>query len=259
VTTAGGPVAVRVEGRIGHILLNRPGAMNAITVELARQLAAALPELAERVAVIVIRGAGGNFCVGGDFHELQRLRADGPAALLPLFEGFAAVCAAIAELPVPVVAAVEGYAMAGGFELMQACDIAVVRADAVLADNHVNFGQIPGGGGSQLLPRLVGRQRALGHLLTGERVSGAQAAEWGLAYRSLPADEFEAGVAALLDRVAAKDPVALRKIKNLVYRGSGMPLPAGLAMELASVVEHVVSDGAGAEITAFTKGARHER
>lgn len=142
-------VSVRVAGRIGHVTLDRPERMNAMTVRLGAELETALRELAETVAVIVIRGAGGNFCVGGDFHELERLRAAGPAALQPLFVNFGRACSAIAELAVPVVAVVEGYAMAGGFELLQASDIALVRADATLADNHVNFGQVPGGGSSQ--------------------------------------------------------------------------------------------------------------
>ena len=141
---------------MAHIVLNRPQARNAITVALATGLADALRAAAGRARVIVIRGAGGHFCAGGDFGEVSRLRAGGPDALRPLFETFGAACELIGELPVPVVAAVEGYAMAGGFELVQACDIAIARDDAVLADNHLNFGMIPGGGGSQRLPRLAG-------------------------------------------------------------------------------------------------------
>lgn len=247
-------VAVRADGPVGRIVLDRPEAMNAITVELGRQLDRALRGLAESVNVIVIRGAGGNFSVGGDFHELERLRAEGPEALAPLFENFGRACSAIATLPVPVIAVVEGYAMAGGFELMQACDIALVRDDAKVADNHANFGQVPGGGGSQRLPRLVGRQRALGHILSGERLSGVQAAQWGLAYRSLPPAEFEAGVASFVDRLAAKDRGALGKIKKLVYEGARMPLADGLALELATVVEHVCGDSAAAGIAGFTQG-----
>src|SRR5690606_30959363 len=139
---------------------------------LGRELAAALFALGARedVSVVLIRGAGGNFSAGGDIDEVRRLRPGGPAALAPLFENFARACAAVARIPQPVVAAVEGVATAGGFELMQAADIALVHADAVLCDNHVRFGLVPGGGGSQRLPRLVGRQRALGHLLGGERL-----------------------------------------------------------------------------------------
>jgi enoyl-CoA hydratase/carnithine racemase len=253
--TADPVVSARTEGPVGHILLNRPEVMNAITVELGRQLEQALAELAGSVTVVVIRGAGGNFSVGGDFRELQRLRELGPAALASLFENFGRACSVIAGLPVPVVAAVEGYAMAGGFELMQACDVALVSADAKLADNHVNFGQVPGGGGSQRLPRLVGRQRALGHMLSGERLTGAQAAEWGLAYRSFPPADFDAGVASYVARLAAKDRGALGTIKRLVYAGLPMPLPEALALELATVIDHAGGDAAAVGIAAFTEKA----
>src|SRR5439155_27380674 len=145
------PVLIAVDGRIARITLNRPAAMNAITVALARALEDALARAPDEADVIVVRGAGGNFSVGGDFNELERLRAEGTDAMAALFDGFGRACALIAELPVPVVAAVEGYAMAGGFELMQASDVVIVRDDATIADNHSNFGQVPGGGSSQRL------------------------------------------------------------------------------------------------------------
>jgi enoyl-CoA hydratase/carnithine racemase len=237
-------ILTEVDEGVGRLTLNRPGAMNAVTTELAVELEAGLARLAGQARVIVIRGAGGNFCVGGDFKALESILGD-PAALRELFEAFHRACDLIAELPVPVVAAVEGNAMAGGFELMQACDFALVRDDARLADNHSNFGQLPGGGGSQRLPRLVGRQRALGLLLTGDRISGAQAAEWGLAYRSLPADEFDAALDELAEKLAAKSPEALAGIKALVREGLERPLAAGLALEVDRVVDHVAGAGVG--------------
>ncbi len=130
--------------------------------------------------MIVIRGAGGNFSVGGDFKQVEELRAAGPQPLRALFEAFARACNAAGAVDVPVLAAVEGYALAGGFELMRACDVAIVRDDARVGDHHASAGVIPGGGGSQRLPRLVGRQRALGLILTGDHLSGVEAAAWGL-------------------------------------------------------------------------------
>jgi len=105
-------------GAVGRITLNRPETMNAVTVELGAQLEEAIRDLAETCRVIVIRGAGGNFSVGGNFHQLQELQSRGREAMRPLFENFRASCAAISEVDVPVVAAVEGYATAGGFELI---------------------------------------------------------------------------------------------------------------------------------------------
>jgi enoyl-CoA hydratase/carnithine racemase len=257
ISTMAQVVLRETQGAVGLITLNRPEAYNAITVELGQELEAALRELAADARVIVIRGAGGNFSVGGDFKELERLRAAGVEAMRGLFAAFARACGAIAQLPVPVIAAVEGYALAGGFELMQAADVALVRADAKLGDNHSNFGQVPGGGGSQRLPRLAGRQRALGLILSGERLTGAQAVDWGLAYRAFPASEFEAGVSEFAAKLAAKDRAAQRRIKRLVYDGLSMSLGDGLERELETVLEHLQGESAGAGIAAF--GARSAR
>jgi enoyl-CoA hydratase len=240
------------DGAIGRITLNRPEAMNAITVALGAQLETALRELAPKVRVIVLRGAGGNFSVGGDFHELQRLRGEGRDAMAELFANFGRACSAIAELDVPVVAAVEGYAMAGGFELMQASDIALVHENVKLADTHSNHGMVPGGGSTQRLPRLVGRQRALGHILTGDRLSADQAVAWGLAYRALPVDTFDADVDAFAAALAAKDPVALKRSKQLVYAGLRLPLQDGLALEQSTVLDHLTEDSSGTGIDEFT-------
>lgn len=245
-------VRTSVTGRVGRILLDRPEAMNAITVELGAQLERALIGLAEEADVIVIGGAGGNFSVGGDFHELQRLREQGPGALRPLLENFGRACAAIARLPVPVVAAVEGFATAGGFELMQACDIVLVSENAKIADNHARFGQVPGGGSTQRLPRLAGRQRALAHILTGDRLTGAEAVAWGLAYRCLPADGFQAAVAEFAEGLAGRDRDAQAKIKKLVHDGLALPLQEGLERELETVMEHLGGESAAHGITAFT-------
>jgi enoyl-CoA hydratase/carnithine racemase len=245
------PVLTRRDGKVGHLTLNRPDAMNAITVELAQALEAGLRALAEEINVIVVRGAGGNFSVGGGFKALQKLRADGDDAMRELFESFARACGAIAELPVPVVAAVEGYALAGGFELMQACDFALVREDARIGDNHSNFGQVPGGGSSQRLPRLIGRQRALGLMLTGDKISGLQAAEWGLAYRALPAEDFDAAVVDVAEQLAGKSREALRGIKTLVYEGLERPLAEGIDREIDAVLAHLHGDSAGAGIEKF--------
>ncbi|HWJ82459.1 MAG TPA: enoyl-CoA hydratase/isomerase family protein [Nocardioides sp.] len=250
-TTA--PVRLDIDGPVGRITLDRPEAMNAVTLDLARQLGAAVRDAAatDGVRVLLIRGAGGNFCAGGDFDEVQRLRAEGADALRRLFESFGGACAAIGEVEQPVVAAVEGVATAGGFELMQACDVALVRDDARICDNHVNFGMVPGGGGSQRLPRLVGRQRALGHLLSGERLSGVDAVAWGLAHRWFDAAAFDAGVDEFVARLAGRRPDAVAGIKRLVRGGLDVGLEEGLAHEVDAVVAHIAGEAGEASMTSF--------
>lgn len=225
--------------RVGHVTLNRPDAMNAVTVELARALEQALVSASHDADVIVVRGARGNFCVGGDVKELERLRHEGSGAVAGLFEHFGRACAVIAELPVPVLAVVEGHAVAGGFELMQSCDLALVCSSARIGDHHARFGMIPGGGGSQRLPRLVGRQRALGLMLTGDSLSGTEAADWGLAYRAVPAAELDAAADELARRLTRAGREATSRMKELVNGGLEQPLETGLAWEREVVVAHL--------------------
>ena len=240
------PVSVSAAAGIGTIVLNRPEHMNAVNVELAVALERALVTLGSdpTINVVLLRGGGGNFCAGGDFGEVERLREEGPEALRVLFEAFRKACDAIATVEVPVVAAVEGVAAAGGFELMQAVDIVLVRDDAKIADNHVRFGMIPGGGSTQRLPRLVGRQQAMGLLLSGDRLSGTDAARMGLAYRSFAPSEFEEAVERFAATMAGRERSALVTIKGLVGAGLHTSLATGLDDELAAVVNHI-SQGAG--------------
>ena len=236
---------------IAWITLNRPERMNAITTELGRQLAQALRVLGSDPAinVIVVRGAGGNFCAGGDVGEVQTLRARGPQYLRELFDAFGGVCELIATIDVPVIAAVEGVAMAGGFELMQAADIVLVSDDARIGDSHINFGMVPGGGSSQRLARLVGRQIAMGLLLGGDRITGADAVRLGLAYRSFPSDEFDDAVDEFAATLGGRSRRAVVTIKQLVRVSQSQPLPDGLQAEISAVVAHI----AGEDVTDFQR------
>ena len=231
----------------GHITLNRPERMNAVTIELARQLENTLSELSGHPAVnvIVIRGAGKNFCAGGDVAEVERLRSAGPDALRNLFDAFRRACDVIGRVDVPVVAAVEGVAMAGGFELMQAADIVIVSDDAKIADSHINFGMIPGGGCTQRLPRLVGRQIALGLLLSGDCLSGLDGARLGLAYRSFAPHDFEEGLQDFVTTLAGRDRAAVTAIKKLVGGPHPQSLAQGLDDEIDAVVAHICGRGVG--------------
>ncbi|MEJ2885103.1 enoyl-CoA hydratase/isomerase family protein [Actinomycetospora aeridis] len=243
------PVLTRLDGDVGHVVLNRPQARNAITVGLADGLHDALVELSARARVIVVRGAGGHFCAGGDVDEVTRLGAQGD--LRRLFEAFHRACSVVATLPVPVVAAVEGSATAGGFEFVQAADVVVVRDDALLADNHARLGQVPAGGGSQRLPRLLGAQRALTHILLGERLSGIEAVALGLAWRSAPADGFEALLDDVVARLLRADPGAAARTKRLVHEGLRAPLSDGLARETEVVLEHLADPAVSERLARF--------
>ncbi|MGU3501001.1 enoyl-CoA hydratase/isomerase family protein [Mycobacterium sp. C31M] len=238
---------------VGRITLNRPDRMNAINVALASELGAAITRFGDRkdVNLILIRGAGGNFCAGGDFDEVQRLRADSSTALRTLFTTFKDACEAIGRAQVPVVAAVEGVAAAGGFELMQAADIVLTANEARIADNHINFGMIPGGGSTVRLPRIVGRQQALGLLLSGDKISGFDAVEIGLAYTSFPADTFDASVEAFVAKLAGRDRSAVTAIKRLVTEGLDKDFAAANLDETNAVVWRLSGEAGQAGVSAF--------
>ncbi|MEE6176128.1 enoyl-CoA hydratase/isomerase family protein [Mycobacterium sp. 050134] len=242
-----------ITGSVGVITLNRPDRMNAINVSLSRLLETSILELGGRLDVnaILLKGAGGNFCAGGDFDEVQRLRSQGPDALRSLFTAFNAACEAIARVPIPVIAAVTGVAMAGGFELMQAADLVLVADTARVSDNHINFGMIPGGGSTARLPRIVGRQQALGLLLSGDRLSGAEVAARGLAYRSFPADSFDESVEEFVAKIAARDRSAVTDIKRLVDTGLRASLEAALAAETTAVVSRIAGQAGQDGVAAF--------
>jgi enoyl-CoA hydratase/carnithine racemase len=247
------PVLIRRDGGVGEVVLNRPAALNAVTVALTAAFVDAVAALvAGGARAIVVRGAGTSFCAGGDVDELAALRDEGPEGLRRLFGGFRAMCQAVEDALVPVVAAVHGFATAGGFELAQSCDIVLVADDARLADNHTNFAMLPGGGGTQRLPRLVGHQRALAHILTGDRLTGEEAVAWGLAYRAVPAGELQAAADALARRLAAKDPATLAGAKALVREGLALQLAEGLSRETDAVVAHLARPGALDRLTTVT-------
>ncbi len=229
---------------VARIMLNRPKQMNAVTVALAVELERAIRAVGTTptVNVVLIQGAGGHFCAGGDFNEVQRLRSDGPDALRTLFDAFRRATDAIGALEVPVVAAVQGVAMAGGFELMQAADIVLVSDDARIADNHINFAMIPGGGSTLRLPQLVGRQRALGLLLSGDQITGQDALRYGLAYRSFEPSEFDTGVERFVLDLAGRRRAAVTSIKRLVHRGQQRSTALGLDDEIDAVVRHICDE-----------------
>ena len=241
---------VWVEGPVGHIVLNRPEARNALDYETVKELERALQQLGEEARVIVVRGAGGMFCAGADLKYVATNRQD-ETTLRNLIEQINRAFFQIENVPVPVIAAVEGYALAGGFELMQACDICIVAEEAVIGDQHANFGLIPGGGGTQRLPRLVGRQRALGLLLSGEWMSGEAAAAWGLAYKAVPAGELEPEALRLARRLAERSAEGLRTMKQLVREGLERPLDEGIGMEIEAFCEYIVGGDPEEGLKAF--------
>ncbi|MEU1076956.1 MULTISPECIES: enoyl-CoA hydratase-related protein [unclassified Streptomyces] len=227
-------VGVRRHAYVAELVLDRPKAMNAVSTEMARSIAAACDALAAdpTVRVTVLTSTHERaFCVGADLKERNSLT---DAELVRQRPTARACYTGVLELPMPTVAAVHGFALGGGFELALACDLIVADATAVVGLPEVSVGVIPGGGGTQLLPRRVGAARAAELVFTARRVEAAEARELNLVDMLVDAGEDRTRALELAGRIAANSPVGLRAAKRAMRLGHGLDLRAGLEVEDAA-------------------------
>ncbi|HMJ04419.1 MAG TPA: enoyl-CoA hydratase/isomerase family protein [Conexibacter sp.] len=241
-TTRAGAVRLRVDGDVLHATIDRPQARNAIDHEVVDGLAATVATAREAgVKVVVLRGAGGSFCAGADL-KLVRSLLDDPAGLDAFLSRLGAVFEQLERAPWVTVAVVEGHAVAGGCELLLACDVVIAADDARIGDAHVERGLVPGGGSSVRLPRTVQRLRARWLLLSGETVSGAAAVDLGLATFAVPAGELDAEVERIVARLSSRGRATLATVKAMLAEEPGAPAgdtPSRLRRELDLFLAHV--------------------
>lgn len=218
-----------VEDGLATITLNRPAAMNALSRELAAAMLAAARDLASRadLRVVVVRGGGGRaFSAGADLKER--------ATLTPVEKGahtalIGAAIDAVAALPVPTIAAIRGFALAGGMELALACDIRLAAANASFGLTEVNIGIFPGAGGPVRLPRIVGPGKARELIFSGRRIDAAEALACGLVERVVPGEALDDAVAELAGQIRDAAPLAVRAVKRVLDRALDLPSEAALA------------------------------
>ncbi len=213
------------------ITLNRPEVHNAMNERMRQELTRCFGDLAtsDEARVVVVTGAGERaFSAGADIREFVE-----PQVPVRFRESRKRVDfrQAMDRCPQPIIAAIRGYALGGGLELALACDIRLASEDAQLGLTEVNLAIIPGGGGTQRLPRLVGRGRALEMILTGARIDAREAWRIGLVERVVPAADVLAAARELARTLAEKAPVALRYAKEAVVKGLELPLADGLRLE----------------------------
>jgi enoyl-CoA hydratase/carnithine racemase len=216
---------------IATITLNRPAVHNAMNERMREELTACFGALvrSEDARVVVVTGTGDRaFSAGADIREFVA-----PQVPVKFRDGRRRVDfrAAMDRCPQPIIAAIRGFALGGGLELALACDIRIAGEDSQLGLTEVNLAIIPGGGGTQRLPRLVGRGKALEMILTGARIDAREALRIGLVERVVPATEVLSSAQALARALAEKAPVALRYAKEAVVKGLGLPLEDGLRLE----------------------------
>jgi enoyl-CoA hydratase len=216
---------------IATITLNRPTVHNAMNEKMREELTACFGELAQsaEARVIVVTGAGERaFSAGADIREFVA-----PQVPVKFRDARRRVDfrAAMDRCGQPIIAAINGFALGGGLELALACDIRIAGEDSLLGLTEVNLAIIPGGGGTQRLPRLVGRGKALEMILTGARIDGREALRIGLVERVVPTAEVYAAAQALAKTLAERAPIAMRYAKEAVVKGVGMSLEDGLRLE----------------------------
>jgi enoyl-CoA hydratase len=227
----GGTVLLDVQADIALVTLNRPTARNAINADMRRELTEAVEAAAADPAVraLIIRGAGEKaFCAGADIKEFAP-----PSSLVDAREERTGPkwTDAIASCPKPTVAAVHGYCLGGGLEIALACDIRVATDDAVFGLPEVRRAIVPGAGGTQRLPRVVGLGPALRMILTGEHIDAAEALRIGLVGEVVPAGALDDAVGRLAGAFRRVGPRAVAYAKEAVMRGFELPLSEGLRIE----------------------------
>jgi enoyl-CoA hydratase len=223
-------IELAVTDRIATVTINRPDKLNALNVAVFDDLTTLVDELANRADIggVILTGAGRAFVAGADISELESLTSAQAESLARRGQG---VYNRLDALPKPVIAAVNGFALGGGCELAMACHIRIASDAAKFGLPEVKLGLVPGYGGTQRLPRLVGKGRALQLMMTGEVIDAAEALRIGLVNKVVPAADLVKTANDMMKAMLANAPLALAGCIDLVGRGYDLALNDGLALE----------------------------
>ncbi|MDA8654278.1 enoyl-CoA hydratase [Alphaproteobacteria bacterium] len=244
-------VTVSIENEVALVTLNRPEAMNALSAALRSQLATVVNDLEANpnVRVMVLTGAGERaFTAGLDLKEMGEAGSGGPALAIDADDPVVS----LSRFTGPIIGAINGVAITGGFELALACDVIIGSTNARFADTHARVGIVPGWGLSQKLSRLIGMSRAKELSLTGNFIDAETACAWGILSRVVPADKLVSTAMSLADDMCSCDPETLRAYKKLIDDGFGHSFADGMALELT------VSKQRNSQVSADEVEARRE-
>lgn len=250
-----GAAGIRVEAGAGGavwVTLDRPEAKNALSRAVNVELARLAAELGQRrdVRAVVLTGAGGAFSAGADLKERRGVAA---ADTGPYVDAIAGAINAWADMPRPTIAALPGAALGGGLELALACDFRVAAEEAVMGLSEVRLGIMPGAGGTQRLPRLIGVARAKELVMTGRRIDARRALEIGLVSRVVPAGELRAAAEELAAELTGCAPLSVAMAKQAIDQGFALPLDRALALERRCYDVTLMSEDRNEGLRAFAE------
>ena len=245
-------VVLKKKDKVATILLNRPEAYNSLDYDTVKQLEEAATEVEkdQSLKVLIIRGAGKSFCTGADLKYFLSIREDSKK-IARFIDQINRAFNSLENLSVPVLAVVCGHCLAGGCEMLISCDLAIASTDAIIGDQHANFGLIPGAGGTQRLPRLIGIQRAKELLYTGKWLSGSEAAHYGLVLKAVETSKLDEEVDALVQSLIEKSKDGLNHMKRLVNQGMQIDLQSGINLEVATFFHYFPGDDVKEGLDAF--------
>ncbi len=223
-------VSMKKEAPLGWIYLNRPDKLNVINEKMIEELRQSVEQMEKdnEVKVIIITGNGKAFCAGADISHFKTLNPEG--AWLFAKKG-RELMDYIENVRKPVIAMINGYALGGGLEIAMACDIRIASDDSQVGLPEITLGIYPGFGGTQRLPRLVGKGKALELMFTGDRIPSTEAQKIGLVERVVPKEKLEEETRGLAMKIASQSQTSLAEIKLLVNKGIDSPMDTALNME----------------------------
>jgi len=225
-------VEITVEQQIAVVTLNRPEAMNSVDPEMRQLLHSTWDRIRsdDEIRVTIITGAGDKaFCTGSDLKKTMPTQDSFARQVFAQPNSGAIVAGLVTDKP--LIAAVNGYAMGGGMELALACDIRICSENAQFALSEVRVGSMPGSGGTQRLPRVIGMSDAMFMLLTGERIDSSEALRTGLVSRVVSREQLLDAAKDIAAKIAANAPLSVRAVKRMVQQGMDMPLSHAMDVE----------------------------
>lgn len=234
-----GDVVIRRGPGMVSATLDRPKVVNALNDGIVQGLEHALALTLESDSILlVLRGAGGNFCAGADLKYVSTLFADLDNGLFKYIARLRKICDMLADGPFVSLAVIEGYALAGGYEILTACDLAVSTLDASIGDRHLEYALAPGLGASVRIGHHLSSKRARYLAFTGNMLSGAEAADWGLVSHAWDGETFERKTAELIARLASRSPAAVRSYKKMLLRAERSLFDEALHFEESAFNEY---------------------